>query len=1359
MSNTRKISFLIFAMFIFIAGSAFSSSYIINNGGGTSSGSVTYYGTGNQTAGLASQNFVANYTQINSDITTAKATGESESGSGGGGSGNVFVMSGFFVVTPTIKCNVNGCSTNYFDVCFKDSWSVSSPSGNSIFDPKIRVTNTIIFSCIGARGSATISAFGECKVLNLISRACARFAAPCQNDNNYCCNGDSCSANNSKCPGCKQESAYRICAYYDPIDLNDWNMASMPFHEKSSVPPEVTGGENIIALGALLVAAGLIVPGLGTTTVAIGLAIMLAGGIMELIEFISSTINYIVIENVGCIDVPLAPSPPPFFSSIVPSIPNASITSICQYSPEYALSSELQSALTSSGLTQDQITRLNNIQASTADALCEVGGTAAAPQYSTFENPAVRIYFSNPMPLCTGGESAVDDVCVYGKALDSPDDLQSTNLSLLPICSGSITHNCLSFPSGRTVGGPFRAYYNVQAASGMDITVGNNAPSSTPYFITNPSLQTIKVGGIDDSQYADIAAGNSVTIYDPNSNPRTFYVSLSSPGDEVCVTDKTTVNDEVSLGCVPRPIPMNPPTLTSCPNTSTCSYGSNDSIQNQPRFSVSIGSPAKSAIIGVDTLIADPDSTSNPPNNLAPQAFCVKDDLTTNGNSTSNHAPCYVYGAQYSAYITDANNTTTASSLDGNITPTYVDGHYAGGIQYSQGSYCRGATKICLTGYSNPEQQVVAKMIQVKNSATGTTQYQVSNLISDRVIPASNASLPLSSSSLFNPETGYVYSSAQPTYVAYGFLNSGQYFENTTCNSNGNACIATSNTYPSSTSCTCTNEGVSSPCNITGCEWAFLQNSPNAQLTPQGYTDGVNQYMMNDGNGNPQYGLRALNSIEQGLCADIPQPTCAAVTNPGASDGYATWPEGTAGQTVTGTCLEGTEQIGGVAPTRQCSYPDDGTTLPNGCPTPTLPSFTTINNPCSYKIPTWWPSEFLYGNTKLKGAIINHFNVTPDYMNKLKATNNNYPQVYLSGGAVRVKSVEDWIDSNTINSCKDYGSSGVKTSNVARSKSDADQEMLFISRTDWRNIWSKDWNNDGYSDDMTWLLDSTTSNNGCYVYNVNSYVTATISGIVVGLKICKYNNKISFALVDLTSGKTDYTNTDYLMQSNLIYYDLKASENIGYDHQLQAQTLVANSASSANAYYINNGFVVDTTGFNNSFSGQLDFANPPSGFVSIQTAESVEVNYALASIYKFDTSKNDYEKYTNFVTGSGTLQGSDSYSNPTYYNLSSCALSVYRSAVDYSTTPSNTAYFSFPSTSINRYPSGKKNYPSTYRSPFISSLYVYTQYNGGNSESDWPYSDNCQMKVRVRNFVKGNSAMNPSMFLWSSPTSYNVCNP
>ena len=50
------------------------------------------------------------------------------------------------------------------------------------------------------------------------------------------------------------------------------------------------------------------------------------------------------------------------------------------------------------------------------------------------------------------------------------------------------------------------------------------------------------------------------------------------------------------------------------------------------------------------------------------------------------------------------------------------------------------------------------------------------------------------------------------------------------------------------------------------------------------------------------HGLRDKTAVELGLCAEIPQGTCAEQTNYSKDNGYAYWPSVNLGQNSTGTC-------------------------------------------------------------------------------------------------------------------------------------------------------------------------------------------------------------------------------------------------------------------------------------------------------------------------------------------------------------------------------------------------------------------------------------------------------------------------
>lgn len=1301
-----------------------------------------------------------------------------------------YLNGGFYAVAPFIWQNGVLVAN---PACFQSTWSVSIPANNTVFNPAISVSNTTLVFCVGTRGTITLNSFGQCKAIGLL-RTCARFTPPCQYGNNWCCSGD-CSvgaADDSTCPSCQAASAYRICAFYDlpiPLDPNDNNIDLMPYQEHTPVPPAVTGGSTIATEGAMLTAAGALVPGLGLGVQMIGEAMMVAGGIMELVQVITSVINYTVVSNVGCIDVPLAPSPPPFFSSIVGTTPTASASQICQYSPEFQVT-------TADGYTEAEAAELNYKQVSTPGIACEIGaGTSSSPSYSSFENTSIRVFFENPLPLCTGNSAPGNlDTCVVGSNIAAPDSLAQTNNSLLPVCTNGTTSNCIKFPSGNNSGGPYRTYYTLTS------NISGSTATTTYVDLTNNANYSLALTGINDNAYIDIVAGSSGTITDFTNTARSFSANIDTTGTQICAYDTTDSSGQPLLvNCFDRPISTTFPTVTPCANG--CNYASSNT-PTQPVVSVSVGNPAKTGVMGVALALTDPASTSSPPGILPPTPFCIQDDNISNGtaSNTNNQVPCTIYSAPFSAYITDQYNSTPDSSPSGNGTITsYQSSNNSSavvtGINYVNGSYCFGATQVCLTGYLNPIQTVVAKTVPITTTVNGltTTQYQVSNNIQDRVIPpyynptnpsqvlypgaivGPNVSNP---PALFDPSVNYLTSSIPNPTVTVGFIDTSNNtpVPNPACNSGTTSCVPTSTPAANSTvpvSCTCTGASgeAAIACTVQGCSVAFIASNPSENTTNYlGYQLGSNQYPLYDVNGNQAYGERPLNAVEQGLCAPIPSPTCAAIDEYQSStnDGEATWPQTNLNDTAVGTCLPGTAPATTtsttascntppcpISPTRTCGYIIDASvTLANGCPSSTI-AFSSVTNPCNATTPAWWPSEFLYGQTNFQGAIIDQFYLNPTYIGKIIPSSANSSQIASSGSATVP---EAWITKGTkYNSCKVYGGN-TNLAQTPRSSTDGDQEMLFITRDNWRTIWN--------NNNLAWLVSDDNTANGCYVYNINGMLNASVpSSVTVGLKICKSQSKVSFSLVDLAvNNSTGSSNTAYIMQSNLIAYDVISTASAATVNQagtiFSPQITLNNQVGSVNNYPINHGIVIDKNGFT---ADTLQPGKPPIGFDPVTTAESISVDYRSLELYLYSTSKGHYYTYTSSDNQTTTNYGSGSLPNPiissnaSAYTVNNCALSIYRQAVDYSSTVHGTSYYAMPS-NLSQLPSGKQSYPG-YSGVYLSSLYSYTSYNGGNSGgSTWPNANYCAMSIQLYNYVAGNSAANTSMFLWSSPTNYSICN-
>ena len=316
--------------------------------------------------------------------------------------------------------------------CFKSTWSVSQPSGSSAFIPTIKVQNNFRAFCLGYEATVTLHGYGQCAFFGLV-RVCARNTPFCQYGNDIACDSTSSGGNGiagstspggtgkslptDMCPNCLDSTNYRICVFEDPMfpgDATDIKANAMPFHQKTSISPSVTGGDSLVALGLFITSIGLLVPGLGAGAIVVGCGIMAAGGIMDLIQLITSKMNYVVIANHGCVEIPLTPSPPPYCPQIPSFSPIAQISSICQNSPDYvnnSLAPGYNNYLTSKTVSTSPAFP-SNTQISASDIPCEIATQNNTALYSTFENPVIRLYFSNPIPVCTTGYNSITDICI-----------------------------------------------------------------------------------------------------------------------------------------------------------------------------------------------------------------------------------------------------------------------------------------------------------------------------------------------------------------------------------------------------------------------------------------------------------------------------------------------------------------------------------------------------------------------------------------------------------------------------------------------------------------------------------------------------------------------------------------------------------------------------------------------------------------------------------------------------------------------------------------------------------------------------------------------------------------------------------
>ncbi len=1559
----------------------------------------TYQGYAPQTYNYTPTNFANIVANSVAQYTNPSSSGSSSDS--GQSSGKVqYAKLHFTSVKPSFNDFLNG---NWTKKCFINDWTISEVSSSTAFVPLIKVKQKLLIFCVGAEGSLTLNGYGQCGFIGLV-RVCARITPPCTNGNDTCCNSNSnysnviasmnnyksshsCPPDNDICPGCKAEQNYRVCAFEDPMfpgDLTDTKSGSMPFHYQTSVPPDVTGGDQIAVLGAFIFATGLLIPGLGLGAMMIGAGLMLAGGIMELIEFITSKMNYAVIFNHGCVDVPLTPFPPPYCTSIPGFTPSPEVISLAAQSPDY-VNNPLAPGYDNYVYSQSVSTTPSypaQTEIATQDSVVERGFYNNKALYSTFDNPVVRIFFRNTLPECTGSKPtdstpASANVCVYAYNLDDPLKIWYNSYNLIPICnspSDSNNKNCIYFPSKLQTNVSFRPYYNMTNTDGLGISGGSTTDLGFAVLTTYPSwLQSIapslKFAGINFSNYVDASPGNIVTIQDFTGVNRNFVVYLNNDGDQVCVAERFSnstlgifigngTNADVPIKCVNRPTMMDKPAIATCNTTGTnnCQYAGSltttpcygsatcpastslGKITSKPRMMFSVGSSSadyksgpRTGIIQVDTEVVDTSSGTHA-TYYPPSFSCISDDISSSSEVPSESRDCSLYGLQvFSAYVTDIYNRNVSDNSSPNITPNYSSTNlYGAGAQFANGAYCRGASQICLNGYIDQSKKVVAKAI-FKGTSGSPSSVTASNITSDRVIPPYNSASPNQVlTQFFNPSTNYQYNTSavdkkvaigsydstfgfienlnctnepstktciadgtptenssvpttcyckgdnyqcsdgkcqttpttsgpyagmyqcsnsgcdkaflKTTYnpsISYGYLQNGSYMVNDICTTSSDytcsaPCLADgtcNNPFtPTQIKCTCKSNcntncsdllTSSGKCTITGCEYAFstpaTTNNSTFYVDSNGRTYPISgssacpdlYYTSNGGNtcngsNCPCYILRPANSVELGLCAPIPQPSCPAISHVNTAqsgagnDGYANWPATSLGDSninVTGTCISGANKKNNLNPTRSCTYIDNGyeqviTTsgkTANGCPKYTI-GWGPVTNPC-VAYPSWWPGQFLYGISKYQGAIFNHFGVNYYYRNSFVPKQRNTEAFY---NVVKDWSPstdvppDPWLNSNEYyNSCKSYNpSSDMSLSRTPRTTTNGDQEMLYLTQANWNYLWT--------NYDLNWLFASSTNlpqnhtlsdYNGCYVYDLNGNVNATVDSTVkVGMKICKYNSKISFSLVDLNADtRTDYRNNAYIMQSNIIAYEAYTTQSLTSSNQgtrdgtFDPKTTIYNNVSPSQLYNhpIYHGIVVDTSA--NGFSS-ADAPTPgdPPFATSISTAESVNVKYSFTGYYFYDTSNGNYFYDTvypyPYSTSNGGYIGSsqkESLENyiaripngvlPTYNTplTNQCALHAYRTNVNYSSSITTSTFFPIP-LDIDG-PNNNDAKEDDTSNTYLSRLYVQTQYDGGNKDNGRRQT-RCGMYVTIDNYVSGNSAMNPQMFLWNGPNDYKLCN-
>lgn len=648
----------------------------------------------------------------------------------------------------------------------------------------------------------------------------------------------------------------KLCAYRDPSlfdfdgsgDVFDYNPVKQPFHN--------TGGINPIAQILIFLLQN---SQSGTLSDNWSSAVSNSNNkLAGFVEFIGDVMKYIgnsfasllqqygqfnrvVSENLGCVQIPLGPYPPPYCPTLSAFIPTPITQNIC-----------LQN-------------RGGTISSSTSTNLCVVSKLT-----NNFIRNAIRISYDNLVPLCSNGENPqLTDKCVTlsNASAASVFHASSARRDAIKLCSAvsgstpcvntKIPFSCSVSQNGCEDG--FRVVYSVQAGSTYTLSSYFNDDLLDCNGTTNLNCQ--QIWGINTGEYIDVPL-----VFPSQENPANASTALVSSAS---IKDTTGQTKSFSAKIV-RQLTQVSGNLSQDPSQ-ICVFNSSGNVigcQKRGAYTLPIIYDCSTNYNGLSCT-----NTYFQPAFIA--AMTVGSDVTAGAfvplsvqNTSNTNYSMSLAGYNFSSFVTDntyiqkpfsGTNSLNSSSIYGtyknNVAPYDSSGNptnatYLSGLEYFNDKYIDGGVYACLQQQdlvhcpSNVQNCVLTKLLN------GST---VSRNLTDRQYPLPACGILLNGTGLCSGDT-YDY------YMA--------------------------------SSCS------SGLCKV---DTTLAANKYNYYYNINGTYGGTAGNAYN----NTLYVLRDKTSAEFGLCTSIPQPVCAAVTSPGTNDGNATWPQGQIGQQVSGTCPSG----------------------------------------------------------------------------------------------------------------------------------------------------------------------------------------------------------------------------------------------------------------------------------------------------------------------------------------------------------------------------------------------------------------------------------------------------------------------
>ncbi|MBL3284681.1 hypothetical protein Sarmat_00532 [Rickettsiales endosymbiont of Paramecium tredecaurelia] len=593
--------------------------------------------------------------------------------------------------------------------------------------------------------------------------------------------------------------------------------------------------------------------------------------LLKALDAIGSLNRVVEDEQLGCINVPNGPFPPPYCENLsIASTPN--LESICE-----------------SG------------QRSTIQRPCVVSNNTR----NNLIHNAIRVTFNRFVPLCNGGGDKAFCVEIKGfmDGIIRPNLVHQLTKStdIINICKGGGGSDALCFTlrnSNDTTSTQARVLYSYKMGAKNDVlsdyyhyeqnkngdfhpiedcTVSTNVRCQAVWGINLGDFKDVAlVFPVQETSYSTAAISQSCTLIDHQSDTkqisRTLTLRIPRIDEEYQSTDNICLYEQdQQLACVNRA--KNFKTMVYDCNMLSGFACTNSHLS--PQFIAQIQS--------------DSDYT----------ATVVKIPSVNDGAKNDQEYTIHLAGYQFNAFATDKSfviqpflghpKALNASTIYGRYADdqkpydvvkkkSNPDAVYLDGLEYINGVYARGADYACL----NP-------LNFAKCNSDDTTGCVLSKLKNTNIFPCKD----------FNgiriKYPGLRVCIAQDT----------KHTEIDQISRNGvvikiKELKGTPNDY-------C----YIAPNNQEICVTSY---DPQDRIDPPGpgYDLSESQYYDNTVNihDGMQYDqnteiVRSKTPKEMGLCVDVPWPFCKAVTNPSENDGNATWPQAQVGESVYGRCAKG----------------------------------------------------------------------------------------------------------------------------------------------------------------------------------------------------------------------------------------------------------------------------------------------------------------------------------------------------------------------------------------------------------------------------------------------------------------------